>query len=379
MALCFTRFKTKASSTANYQDVQTEPPYLLPTLASKRPADVLILCNKSFKISTSETDVQEATKIAFDFTCIGPPPSCSSVLPESMDNFKHTRNSFAPSYYTHLSQAEHRKRTMKHEGPSGSTIAALLASHNIAFLPFAVDSFGGMGPSASMFLYGSAFPNIRSSDWSDSTGNRTILLSDADYDSFSWIKNDKDKYQPPFFPAALLNQFGQINTHVSTLRKTGEDNAPYARYRGTPAQFEQRRLSSVIATGSGNALTLFAHAISNIVGKGSHSYSRHAYAPHTFNSIEAANTVLQRLDTTYPEHMSNVDIRSKTANDFLGKSLNTDTSFRPSQLSSISLVTGVLIPNCLLHGRFQIIFRSIKTSQFQAWMEGWSLKEVEVI
>ena len=121
-------------------------------------------------------------------------------------------------------------------------------------------------------LHGSAYPNIRPHDWRISSGSKISLLSDIDYKDLLWIKNAKDKYRPPFFPETLLNQLGQAKTSISYLRKSGDDNTPYKNFHGTPTQLELRRLSSVIAAGSGNALNTFAHAISSIVGRGSHDF-----------------------------------------------------------------------------------------------------------
>ena len=87
---------------------------------------------------------------------------------------------------------------------------------------------------------------------------------------------------------ALNNQLGQANKHVSHQRKMGEDSSPYARFYCTPAQFELRNLSTVIAGGSGNALVLFAHAHSDVIGKGSHDYLSSAYSPPVFDPIRVA-------------------------------------------------------------------------------------------
>ena len=160
----------------------------------------------------------------------------------------------------------------KQMGANGVTVPNLLALNNTAFLPLAVDSFGGSSPSLSMLLHGSPYPNIRPQDWRNASRSKISLLSDKDYKDLLWIKNAKDKYRPPFFPETLLNQLGQANKHISDLRKAGDDNTPYKNFHGTPTQFELRRLSSVVAAGSGNALNTFAHAMSSIVGRGSHDF-----------------------------------------------------------------------------------------------------------
>ena len=138
--------KTGAPPAVNVLDVQVEPPFLLPNYASKRPADVLLACNKTFTVSTSDVIVRVITKVAIDITCFGPPASPSLPLRE-MGHFWKTRNSFAPFFYKHLSEAEKRKWSKKHKADSVS-VPQLLATNDIAFLPFAVDSLGGLGPSA---------------------------------------------------------------------------------------------------------------------------------------------------------------------------------------------------------------------------------------
>ena len=85
-AQMFDRLKKSATlSAVNILDVQTEPRYLFPgsDLDSKKPADVFLTCNKTFKISTSDSVVKEASRIAFDVTCTGPP----ALMVSSSDKF----------------------------------------------------------------------------------------------------------------------------------------------------------------------------------------------------------------------------------------------------------------------------------------------------
>jgi len=106
----------------------------------------------------------------------------------------------------------------------------------------------------------------------------------------------------------LLNQLSQANKHISDLRKSGDDNTPYKNFHGTPTQFELRRLSSVIAAGSGNALNTFAHAICSIFGRGSHDFLCRDFS-HNFNPIEAANNVSQHRATTFHKRSTGTEER----------------------------------------------------------------------
>ena len=90
---------------------------------------------------------------------------------------------------------------------------------------------------------------------------------------------------------------------MTALRKEGTDNTPYAYFHGTPTQYEQRRLSTVIAGGSGNTLVLFAHAHSDIIGKGVSANTKSS----KFNPIASAHSDSQRHDQTY---LLNQPIRS---------------------------------------------------------------------
>jgi len=113
----------------------------------------------------------------------------------------------------------------------------------------------------------------------------------------------------------LLNQLGQANKHISDLRKSSDDNTPYKNFHGTPTQFELRRLSSVVAAGSGNALNTFAHAIlqiSSIVGRGSHDFLHRDFS-YNFNPIEAANNVSQHRATTFHKRSTGTEERLSPA------------------------------------------------------------------
>ena len=100
------------------------------------------------------------TKIALDVTCIRFP---SPLLPKEDVHtklFLETKNSFAPYLYKNLQDADKRKRNHKYDG---GTVSSLLAVHNTAFIPIALDPLGGLGPSASMLIYGRAYPNFQPS------------------------------------------------------------------------------------------------------------------------------------------------------------------------------------------------------------------------
>ena len=80
----------------------------------------------------------------------------------------------------------------------------------------------------------------------------------------------------------------------------------------SPTQLELRRLSSVVAAGSGNALNTFAHAISSIVGRGSHDFL-YRDSSYNFNPVEAANNVSQHRATTFHKRSSSIEERLSPA------------------------------------------------------------------
>ena len=80
----------------------------------------------------------------------------------------------------------------------------------------------------------------------------------------------------------------------------------------SPTQLELRRLSSVVAAGSGNALNTFAHAISSIVGRGSHDFLHRDFS-YNFNPIETANNVSQHRATTFHKRSPSIEERVSPA------------------------------------------------------------------
>ena len=247
---------TKASC---FSSVTIEKPGLVENTAI-RPADVYLTLDSEKQMLDEKGKHLPATAVALDvtYTALLDNPGC--------DGLKNT-SSFSPAAFPHLLDAEQRKRSDNHKGLTPGGTAAFLAAKNTAFVPFAMDHYGGMGPSMSRFLFGTLTGKRREHGHLDDDSS----VPAADLAAIGWVTpemavlEEERSYIPRFHPSSLDDQF---KAAVEQIRK---DAIPGDEIDTLQAQYRVRKdavtLSTLHADGVAIIGRIFVSSITAAKGK----------------------------------------------------------------------------------------------------------------
>ena len=148
MGPCHATGSAIGSPEAQFTKVCIEIRGLVPGTAL-RPADIHIALKAAVSIYDPQGKIIEDIKsVAFDMTIT------KITHQHAIEGFENGAV-WPPAAYTHLLQAEEKKRADKHDGATPSGTAAFLAENRTAFVPIAIDHYGGVGSAAAAFLFGS--------------------------------------------------------------------------------------------------------------------------------------------------------------------------------------------------------------------------------
>jgi len=258
-ALMLKQLQAIGSEKAQFGNVKLEVPGLVPGSAS-RPADVCFsLMGVSEVLDKSGNKMEDITQVAVDITF-------TQLLPSAPIPGVKNEAVWFPETYKHLTNAEKVKREYTHSGATPGGTATFLAQRGTAFLPIAVDAYGGMGTSAAAFLYGSAAATKMK--------NQKSVLTTAHYEDAGWIR-EKDKqsgktsdYYVPYFPKDLHGQLRAASMKAKEDIANSGGKANSKNYWESPGERKMMQLlSSTLVEGTSAVVMFYKTAITSAGGE----------------------------------------------------------------------------------------------------------------
>ena len=199
------RLAAIGSGNAQFGNVQLERKGLIPGTA-RRPADIHITFDEP---TTMVDDVgekhEDIVHAAFDVTV-------AKHTPQKPTKGFENESIWPPEAYTHLVDAEERKRAYKNGGDTPNGTAAHLAERKTAFIPIAIDVYGGMSSSGSALLHGSLAQKKRP--------NPIKGFTVGDFECAKWITANRKptdstrEFVPPFMPKQLCGQLKEASRKI---------------------------------------------------------------------------------------------------------------------------------------------------------------------
>jgi hypothetical protein len=211
LARALGRLSAIGSPVAQFAKVCIEIRGLVPGTAL-RPADIHISLMAPVSIfDPLGKKIDDIKSVAFDITIT------NITAQHAIEGFENEAV-WPPAAYTHILQAEERKRAYKHNGSTPSGTAAFLAERHTAFVPIAIDPYGGMGSAAAAFLFGSLAQRKRA--------NMMKGFSPDDCTAAKWItpggkpSENVGDYIAPFMPKEICCQ---LKAASKEIKKNTED------------------------------------------------------------------------------------------------------------------------------------------------------------